>query len=331
MSSQCHGVHFLKVFAEHNLQRGIMVIKVPTSFVSRHWEGMSNPVILSLPNGSKNKVFWVNKDGDVWFCNGWKEFAKYSKLDVSHIIVFRYEGNSCFNVIIFGKSDLEIEYPLSRDATDEKVEEIDEDVYTPFANPKDHELSRSCQRNLVYYIDTRKEMLLHFLLNMAELGRFRQSEPFLFKVTIYPLEENSSTSLFKGQKGVSICLLHPLIHPLKQGHQSLEMISLSSSRLRLYINDICNVLMQTIPFRYAKSYLEKSGRHVSLSVGDRWWEVKLLFFDRNCLARFSDGWFEFVKDCDLKEGDLCVLRMLDEENLVFNVSFFQRKKSKQQL
>ena len=94
--------------------------------MSRHWEGMSNPVILSLPNGSKNKVFWVNKDGDVWFCNGWKEFAKYSKLDVSHIIVFRYEGNSCFNVIIFGKSDLEIEYPLSRDATDEKVEEIDE-------------------------------------------------------------------------------------------------------------------------------------------------------------------------------------------------------------
>jgi len=104
----------------------ILCQKVPTSFVSRHWEGMSNPVILSLPNGSKNKVFWVNKDGDVWFCNGWKEFAKYSKLDVSHIIVFRYEGNSCFNVIIFGKSDLEIEYPLSRDATDEKVEEIDE-------------------------------------------------------------------------------------------------------------------------------------------------------------------------------------------------------------
>jgi len=97
--------------------------------VSRHWQGMPNPVILSLPNGSKSKVFWLNQDGGVWFCYGWKEFAKYSKLDVSHSVVFRYEGNSCFNVIIFGESGLEIEYPLSRDATNEEVGEIDEASY----------------------------------------------------------------------------------------------------------------------------------------------------------------------------------------------------------
>ncbi|KAK7348996.1 hypothetical protein VNO80_23812 [Phaseolus coccineus] len=106
-------------------------LKVPTSFVSRHWQGMSNPVILSLPNGTESKVFWLNQDGGVWFCNGWKEFAKYSNMDVSHSIVFRYEGNSCFNVIIFGNSGLEIEYPLSRDATNEEVKEIDEDSYFP--------------------------------------------------------------------------------------------------------------------------------------------------------------------------------------------------------
>ncbi|KAL9276062.1 hypothetical protein ACSQ67_026387 [Phaseolus vulgaris] len=127
MSSQCQGVQFLKVIVESILQSGTM--KVPTSFVSRHWQGMPNPVILSLPNGSKSKVFWLNQDGGVWFCYGWKEFAKYSKLDVSHSIVFRYEGNSCFNVIIFGESGLEIEYPLSRDATNEEVGEIDEASY----------------------------------------------------------------------------------------------------------------------------------------------------------------------------------------------------------
>lgn len=100
---------------------------MPTSFSRRHWQGMSNPILLRLPNGTTKKVYWLKRDCDVWFSNGWREFAKYSCLDVSHFVVFRYEGNSTFNVIIFGKSALEIEYPSSR-STNEEVEEIDVEI-----------------------------------------------------------------------------------------------------------------------------------------------------------------------------------------------------------
>ena len=45
-----------------------------------------------------------------------------------------------------------------------------------------------------------RKFLLDNKLKLGDVCAFEMlvSEPFLFKVTIYPLEENSSTSLFKG-------------------------------------------------------------------------------------------------------------------------------------
>ncbi|XP_061367477.1 B3 domain-containing protein At3g18960-like [Gastrolobium bilobum] len=121
-----YGVHFFKIILESNIRDG--ELRVPRSFVRRHWQGISNPVCLRLPNSTEWKVYWMKRDGDVWFRNGWKEFAQYLSLDVSQFVVFRYEENSYFNVIIFDKSALEIKYP-SRVA-DEKSEEVNESDYS---------------------------------------------------------------------------------------------------------------------------------------------------------------------------------------------------------
>jgi hypothetical protein len=87
--------------------------------VRRHWKGITNPVTLRLPNLTENNVFWEKtSDYNVWFCNGWKEFANYLSLGDSQFLVFQYKGNSLFNVIGFGKCRLEIKYPL-REASEE--------------------------------------------------------------------------------------------------------------------------------------------------------------------------------------------------------------------
>ncbi|QCD89181.1 hypothetical protein DEO72_LG4g120 [Vigna unguiculata] len=407
-------VRFFKVIVESTLRRGIM--KVPTSFVRRHWQGMSNPVTLSLPNGRKNKVYWVNKDGDVWFCNGWKEFAEYSKLDVSHFLVFGYEGNSLFNVIIFGKSGLEIEYPLSNDATNEEVEEIVEG--SEFSaklseegskRPKEeveekeqqqsnkHSRKRACsdyskhmnngelKKKVKVFHEKVKEMFnpknTHFtsiiqqtyierdlLIMPAEFSKhnlhkegvvatlfvedgrswevetklnkygqltfFRgwrrflldnklkvgdvcgfellESPQFLFKVTIYPLKHHSTTPLFKGQKGVS--------HLPSSSRKSPVTTQARTPKPQDDLFICVKSGFPTIPFEYAKKYGEESGRRVTFRVGERSWKVKFLLYGQHSFARFSSGWFDFVRDCDLKLGDVCILRMLDQENLVFNVS-----------
>lgn len=120
---------------------------MPSSFTRRHWQGISNPVILSLPNGTKRKVYWLKDGCDVWFSNGWREFAKKLRLDVSHFVVFRYEGNSCFNVIIFGKSALEVEYPSSHDSNVEVEEINDTDFSAKFG--EDHTSKSSKKRKII--------------------------------------------------------------------------------------------------------------------------------------------------------------------------------------
>lgn len=74
---------------------------------------------------TENKVFWEKtSDYNVWFCNGWKEFAKYLSLGDSQLTLFQYQENSVFNVIVCGKCGLEIKYPLKE--TNKEHEEVEE-------------------------------------------------------------------------------------------------------------------------------------------------------------------------------------------------------------
>lgn len=72
---------------------------------------MSNPIFLKLPDGTEWKICHSKLDGDIWFQDGWKDFATYYSLDHGHVMVFEYKDTSHFGVHIFDKSSLEIEYP----------------------------------------------------------------------------------------------------------------------------------------------------------------------------------------------------------------------------
>ena len=94
--------------------------------MKRHWQGVTNPVTLRLPNKTEKRVFWEKTSRhDVWFCDGWKEFANYLSLGESQLLMFQYQDNSFFNVIIFGKCGLEIKYPSETTEEYEEVEKSD--------------------------------------------------------------------------------------------------------------------------------------------------------------------------------------------------------------
>ncbi|KAL5162105.1 B3 domain-containing transcription factor VRN1 [Glycine soja] len=439
MSSQGYGVHFFKVILESTLRKG--QLKVPSSFTRRHWQGISNPVILSLPNGTKRKVYWLKDGCDVWFSNGWREFAKKLRLDVSHFVVFRYEGNSCFNVIIFGKSALEVEYPSSHDSNVE-VEEIndtdfsakfgedhtsksskkrkiipkeeDDDDDEPKHCKKDSGFDYSKQKNggssqgdfkrrikmfhekvkemfyaenehftcLIQKTYTERDLLIlpmefskpylhkegnatlfvddgrswdvglrvnHYgqltfsrgwrkfsLENKLKVGdvcgfELHNSEKFSFEVSIYRLEENSSTPIFKGHE-------QRLSNMPSSSFRTPVTPNASTSKSK---DDLCifikssNLPCQTISFKYIRSYVNEScseihGRLVTLRVGCRAWQVKLLCYNANSFARFSSGWPEFARECDLKPGDVCILKMIDVKKLVFEVSCLKGKISREE-
>ncbi|KAH7852375.1 hypothetical protein Vadar_024088 [Vaccinium darrowii] len=87
--------------------------RIPKKFISQYGNKLGNQVFLKVPSGVEWKVELEKSDDDVWMCNGWKEFAKHYSIAFGHLLVFRYDGNYNFHVLIFDMSASEIEYPVS--------------------------------------------------------------------------------------------------------------------------------------------------------------------------------------------------------------------------
>ena len=93
--------------------------QIPNKFTRRHGVGLSNPVLIKTPNGTKWKVYWKKIDGEIWFEKGWKAFTENYSLQHGCLVVFTYRGTSKFDVLILGQNALEIDYDYSSDTDDE--------------------------------------------------------------------------------------------------------------------------------------------------------------------------------------------------------------------
>ncbi|KAK7859699.1 b3 domain-containing transcription factor vrn1 [Quercus suber] len=83
---------------------------IPKKFISEYGVDLSDMAFLTIPNGTKWRVKLRKRDGEVCFQNGWCEFASCHALTLGHLLVFRYEGNPEFSVLIFDATATEIDY-----------------------------------------------------------------------------------------------------------------------------------------------------------------------------------------------------------------------------
>ncbi|KAK2453670.1 B3 domain-containing transcription factor VRN1 [Trifolium repens] len=286
------GVHFIKIILQTTLQQG--KLRVPISFVRRHWKGIINPVTLKLPNSTEKKVFWEKtSDYDIWFCNGWKEFTNYLYLGDLQILVFRYQGDSLFNVIGFGKCGLEIKYPLRE--TSEKLEEVEESdcslkvIEHPYLLRDKRAKSPSPSSKVCKKIK----------INPKEQKEFKHEKR---KVQAHPRFPN-----FKDMDNGCSC------DDLKERSRVLydKVKKKFKSDKEFFIRMILKTYMERdilgIPIEFAKTHLHRmEGRNATLFVDqNRIWNVNL----KICLNKqftLVDGWTKFCADNNLKLGDVCV-------------------------
>jgi hypothetical protein len=68
-----------------------MLQRLPKTFVEKHWKGISNPVVLKLPNnGARQEIYWEKRDDGIWLRKNWEKIAKFLKL--GYLVVFNYIG-----------------------------------------------------------------------------------------------------------------------------------------------------------------------------------------------------------------------------------------------
>ena len=100
---------------------------------------LSTVAILTAPYGGIWQVGLKKADNNIWFCNGWQDFVEYHSICYGYFLVFRYEGNSSFHVLIFDKTATGIQYPPSKNCKleDHQVEIIDLDEDDTNISPLD--------------------------------------------------------------------------------------------------------------------------------------------------------------------------------------------------
>ncbi|KAI3520975.1 hypothetical protein L1887_10430 [Cichorium endivia] len=111
-------IHFLKVILSDDTRS--TGIRIPKKFTEKHGTNLLERVILKVPNGDVWQVDLQKSKGEIWFENGWWEFAEHYGLKFGHLLMFNYEGFSIFDVIIFDTTASEIVYPpMKKDQTKE--------------------------------------------------------------------------------------------------------------------------------------------------------------------------------------------------------------------
>ncbi|AEE82045.1 hypothetical protein [Arabidopsis thaliana] len=102
------------------------MMRIPPRFVKLQGSKLSEVVTLVTPAGYKRSIKLKRIGEEIWFHEGWSEFAEAHSIEEGHFLLFEYKKNSSFRVIIFNASACETNYPLDAvhiiDSDDDVIE-----------------------------------------------------------------------------------------------------------------------------------------------------------------------------------------------------------------
>ncbi|XP_058728659.1 B3 domain-containing transcription factor VRN1-like isoform X2 [Vicia villosa] len=345
-----NGVHFFKVILESTLKEE--KLRVPISFVRRYWKGIENPVTLRLPNTIQKKVFWEKtSDYDVFFCNGWKEFANYLSLSESQFLVFQYQESSLFNVIVIDKNGLEIKYPIieiSQESTEIESSksslQVNEDPSPIRRLGRPKSSSKVCKKKKINSQESIEIESSESSLQVNEdpspvrrLGRPKSSSKVCKKKKINPKEPKKSSKL-ENRKVQIDARFHNLMDVdndyLKEKSRVLydKVNNMFRSNKDFFVCMIQKTYIERnivgIPTEFGRRFLHQmEGRNVTLFINkQKTWIVDLKLTSNNQYT-LSGGWSKFRAYNDVKLGDVCVFILNKSKGKIsFQVTNFSLEK-----
>ena len=86
---------------------------IPKKFASIHGKNLDDKISLKVPGGSVWPIKLKRQKNKVWLQKGWPEFAEHYSIGFGYLLVFEYQGDSKFQVLVFDPSGLETDYPLT--------------------------------------------------------------------------------------------------------------------------------------------------------------------------------------------------------------------------
>ncbi|KAK2440855.1 B3 domain-containing transcription factor VRN1 [Trifolium repens] len=280
-------IRFFKIILQTNLQK----LKIPNKFTKSHGVGLSNPVLINPPDGTKWKVYWKNINGEIWFEKGWNDFSQNYSLGHGCLVLFKYkEGTSNFNVLILAKNAVEIDYGPSCHTYDDENNNID--------HSNDESVEILDEKDNVDHSNDESVMILDELSSPRPHKKVRgETENTTTRISLnWPKEAKAQkvTSKFNSCNPFFTILIKP--YHLVKG--------------QLFVPSL-------------KGVFENKDKNVKLQIEKISWNVKLLpCHGKNNGRHLSAGWSLFASESGLQPGNVCVFELINKKDLIFKVHVF---------
>ncbi|KAJ1394935.1 DNA-binding barrel domain superfamily [Sesbania bispinosa] len=316
--------------------------KIPNGFTKKYGGDMSNPMNLKPPDGTEWKMYWTKHDSDIWFQNGWKEFATNYSLDHGHMVLFEYKDSSHFEVHIFDKSTLEIQYPFQFHGSQENLDKISDDsveildelppssckktkLKSPMSSPQPSKKLKTGTSGKVERSPKFQNMGKHVKIK----GSQSQGTNFENSTFASDKEELDSDGVNcidpgripdnEGEMATQQSALHPFINgALKEASKFTS----ENPFFIVYVKpDQGHYYRPYVPNAFITKYFNKRKRIVMLQFGKKLWPIKLLYYPHG--AKLSGGWSLFARESKLLGGDACLFELINREDYMLDVHIFR--------
>ncbi|XP_077219145.1 B3 domain-containing protein Os01g0723500-like [Tasmannia lanceolata] len=327
--------HFFKVllgdFSHH--------LRIPPAFIKHISKDATykRTVILEDPSSRVWHVELSRKFNGTYLQDGWQEFAKAHSLRVSDFLVFRYDGNMRFSVLIFDKTACEKEDIFTSDSFQEP---------TFFHGPE--KPGRPLKKSLDFgHVVSRQKAC-------AIISKKHQSDSFQGKykpshipdgVVRIQTEDLDPLVGVGGRVHYLRRRQHVMpeekgkLHYLRRRHQVMseekekvkERANSFTSNCPFFTKIMTSSHVRRgffveIPICFVRAHLRTERVKMILRVpkGNAW-EVKLIILNKRRYG-ISGGWTAFARGNNLREGDSCIFELVG--NLKMCVHIFRLSEEK---
>ncbi|XAR64083.1 hypothetical protein NMG60_11024289 [Bertholletia excelsa] len=347
--------HFQSILFFQFLSAGFnQQLVLPKKFANNLREKLPDNVTLKGPSGAKWNVELLKSGSTVIFKKGWKTFVEDHSLKEDDVLVFKYNGDLQFDVLIFdGRSFCEREASYFVRKCGHK--QVDGGGYQTKRNTREssrevmHDCSHYALRstgskrsrkdgNLMQGQPEQYSQANGSVANGTNHAKFhcakwdmRSREP-----VSYASEQNSSSD----DKRASIAM-YPVQYMSnrrlvteEEKDNALQMAHAASTKYSVLVvmrpSHVYKGFYMSIPSEWVISHLPHKSQDVTLrlkennsSISDKTWQAR--FYYRVYGGGLTGGWKNFAVENNLEEFDVCLFELVSRTNdaLVMDVAVFR--------
>ncbi|KAL5780374.1 hypothetical protein ACOSQ2_011111 [Xanthoceras sorbifolium] len=327
-------------------------LAIPEKVARNLKKKLGETVTLKGPSGNTWSVGITAHNDSLFFNHGWPEFVKDHFLEESDILIFKYNGVSHFDVLMFdGGSQCEKESSYfvrkfgrtdhgSGSQTKRKIGESSVEVIhtssdcdiegTPSEKTANNDTDKIPGKPVVSLASTKRfqtgdsfARAVHSRQTVRRKALFTSPDEVEEKPDIehLTLNGNGALSPHNASNGRFVT------EDQRRNAMMLAQAALTTESFLVVMRPthVYKKFYMSIPTAWITKYLMGESQDLILRCNEKTWNTKFLFWKPRSCGGISGGWKNFALDNNLDEFDVCVFipERLEVKPIVLNVSIFK--------